>query len=101
MSPGYFLEMMVELSDEKDREKKLEDLQKILKATNKDITEDLERKSFGEILRDQAPKDIIEFIEKSIPIFGGTAKAILENLFQAIKRENKQRGKENGEVNKK
>lgn len=80
---SYFLDLLVAISEEKDRKELLENIKDVIQEKNKDI-EFMEKEPIGKALQKQMPKLIIDLISECIPVFGGAVKVIAENLFRAV-----------------
>lgn len=80
---SYFLDLLVAISEEKDRKELLENIKDVIQEKNKDI-EFMEKEPIGKALQRQMPKLIIDLISECIPVFGGAVKVIAENLFRAV-----------------
>lgn len=80
----YFLDLLVAISDEKDRNKLRKEIKDKIKNENSDI-EFMERESIGEAIKKQAPKLIIDLIGECLPVVGGSAKVIANNVYEIIK----------------
>ncbi len=82
---SYFLDLLLIISEERDREQLIKSLKKKFNENDKDIRS-LEKEPFFKALQNQLPETIIELIGECIPVFGGTAKIIAGNLYSAIRK---------------
>ena len=82
----YFLDLMIAISEEKDRDKIRSKIQKEILAKNKDVdVEKLNKKSFGSSMGTIAKDILLSIIEQSIPCFGGAVKNIITAIIEKIK----------------
>lgn len=83
---AYFLDLLVAISENKDKKSIKKDLVAILKK-NADINI-AETETIGKALLKQTPKFLIDLLGECIPVFGGVIKCIGENVLEAIKKDN-------------
>lgn len=82
--PEYFLDLMIELSDEKDKKILRKQIRKTVQAKNEGI-EFFEKDSIGKSLKRKAPNIIIDIICACIPYFGSALKIALENVVNTMR----------------
>jgi len=83
----YFLDLMIAISEEKDRNKIRSKIHKEILTKNKDIdAEQLNQKSFGASMGTIAKDTLLSIIETSIPHFGGVVKNIITAIIKKFKR---------------
>ena len=81
---AFFLDLLLAISKEEDREKIRRELRKIVKANDQD--EKLyENENVGKALLKKTPEIIIGLIGECIPVFGGAVKVIAENIYDVLK----------------
>ena len=81
---AYFLDLMIAISDTKDRD----EIRSKLKAKiDKQDLDDQKLKSVlvGKYLLNKTPELIIEFISASIPLFGGNVEKTLKTIYEMVK----------------
>ena len=79
----YFIDLLIAISGDEDRENIRKALLKRLKEINND--EELQQyTSFGKALKAQTPNMLIDIIGEFIPVFGGAAKVVANNVYVAL-----------------
>ncbi len=85
--PEFFFDLMIAISEEKDRQELRKEIKARMQQKNTDI-QFLDNDSIGRTLKKQAtemiPEVIIGLIGDCIPIFGGALKTITQNIYNCM-----------------
>ena len=84
----YFLDVLVAISEEEDRQKIKDTLENTIKKNNYDINFD-KRKTIGQTLANEAPDMALTLIEALVPKEIGVVSALARHVFNAIKESRK------------
>ena len=88
----YFIDLLLSLEDKENsdniREKMISKVKTITRGKDKDY-EIMEKKSFGMILKDEAPNMVIDLISSMVPMLGESVGALAKTIFNIIKESRK------------
>lgn len=82
--PEYFLDLMIQVSEEKDKKKLEKSIKEKLKQKDTAL-HFLDKEPIGKELIGKAPNIIADMICDCVPLFGGVLKPILNNIADSIK----------------
>lgn len=80
----FFLDLMLALDDKKGRDALRKQIKEKIESSLQDIKV-IEQQPIGKALTGRAPDIMLDVIEECVPVFGGVAKAIAQNLLDAIR----------------
>lgn len=80
----FFIDLLLSISDDEDRQIALDKIREKLKTQNLDV-DYLNSKTFGQSLTNQAPELLLNVFTDVLPIFGGVVNEIGKSLISAIR----------------
>ena len=80
----YFLDLLIAIDDSNSRDELRKQLKKKIKQKDKDIVL-MDREPIGKALIKKTPGMILDLVGNCIPVFGGIAKTIAQNLLDVIR----------------
>ena len=86
----YFLDLMVSVSDEKDRDSLRNEIKEKIAEQNIDV-EDISKQPFGILLREQSADMILDLIASCIPFVGDQVSIFVKYIYECAKNSEKRK----------